>query len=480
MKLSMSMIESYLAHHNTESNLQDNERTIHGMRFLSSGQQRSSREYVYIGQARDYLKDPEYADALILASGKSHIVCRGSDYEELLNDVLSAFDYFNEIEQRLMKAAALGSPLDEMLEATDPTLREPFMVFGIDGTLLAATRLDRLSNAQLRRNLEQRGSLGAELIGGYFTDKAGAVQHDLTDFARATYGPDGEVAVSRYLSQDGERTGFIMCFPHDEAKIGLAMSIEEAFAPYLAQAGEFTDALSPYQSQHLALSDLIGGKEITHEAHERLADAVGRAQGYYLVCAQSLAIRNRTQRLLLATEIEKSPTSCLACEVGDAVAFLVNENALSGLVNQIVRRFDAKSAAIGISMPIASIVRAPVAWRQARFSSESAADPGVRYCRDLALPFLLETLRNEPATADLLHPALAALSTYDEGARSDLPQTLRTYVATGCNQAECARRLHVHLNTLKYRLRRIEELTGLDLKDQDDLFYLRLSIELEQ
>ena len=158
----------------------------------------------------------------------------------------------------------------------------------------------------------------------------------------------------------------------------------------------------------------------------------------------------------------------------------MNENALSGLVNQIVRRFDAKSAAIGISMPIASIVRAPAAWRQARFSSESAADPGVRYCRDLALPFLLETLRNEPATADLLHPALAALSTYDEGARSDLPQTLRTYVATGCNQAECARRLHVHLNTLKYRLRRIEELTGLDLKDQDDLFYLRLSIELEQ
>ena len=189
-------------------------------------------------------------------------------------------------------------------------------------------------------------------------------------------------------------------------------------------------------------------------------------------------MRNRTQRLLLATEVEKSPAACLSCEAGDAVAFLSNESAIADVVDQIVRRFDEKSAAIGISMPMAGIAPAAAAWRQALFSSESTAGPGVRYCRDLALPFLLKTLRDEPATADLLHPALATLAAYDEGARSDLPETLRTFVTTGCNQAECARRMHVHLNTLKYRLRRIEELTGLDLKDQDDLFYLRLSIEL--
>ena len=49
---------------------------------------------------------------------------------------------------------------------------------------------------------------------------------------------------------------------------------------------------------------------------------------------------------------------------------------------------------------------------------------------------------------------------------------------TGCNQMEYARELHVHINTLKYRLKRIGELTDLDFKEQGDLFYLRLSIEL--
>ena len=478
MKLSISMIESYLSHHDTESSIQDDERSIHGMRFLSSTQAQSSREDVYIGQARDYLKDPEYADALILASGRSHIVGRGSDYEALLNDVLAACEYFNAVDEKLMKAAATGRPLAEMIESLGEVLRKPLMVFGIDGTLLAGFRLNELANAKLRSNIEQQGSLGANLIGGYFTDKAGAVQHDLSNFAQATYDPDGEIAISRYLNHGDERIGFIMCFPHDESHIELAVSIEEAFAPYLAQAAEFTGTLSPYQSRHLALADLVAGKPIAEKTRDHLINAIGYAKSFYLICVKSLAIRNRTQRLLLATEVEKSPAICLSCEIEDAVAFLSSEGAVEELVSQIARRFDVKSAAIGVSMPISDVTQAPAAWRQALFSCESSTEPGVRYCRDLALPFLLRTLMNEPATPDLLHPALSTLAAYDADTRSDLLATIVSYVASGCSQVECARQLHVHLNTLKYRLKRICELTGIDFKDQDELFYLRLSVAL--
>ena len=124
------------------------------------------------------------------------------------------------------------------------------------------------------------------------------------------------------------------------------------------------------------------------------------------------------------------------------------------------------------------VAQAPTAWRQALFSCDSSAEPGVRYCRDLALPFLMRTLMNEPATPDLLHPALSTLAAYDADTHSDLLATIVSYVASGCSQAECSRQLHIHLNTLKYRLKRICELTGIDFKDQDELFYLRLSVAL--
>ena len=41
-----------------------------------------------------------------------------------------------------------------------------------------------------------------------------------------------------------------------------------------------------------------------------------------------------------------------------------------------------------------------------------------------------------------------------------------------------AQYLHIHRNTLKYRIRRIAELTGLNLTDQQDVDYVHLSFWL--
>ena len=87
-------------------------------------------------------------------------------------------------------------------------------------------------------------------------------------------------------------------------------------------------------------------------------------------------------------------------------------------------------------------------------------------------------LESEPATHDLLHPAIARLSAYDAESGSEMLATLRAYIDASCNQVECARAIHVHLNTLKYRLKRISEISGIDFKDQRDLLYLRISLEL--
>lgn len=477
MDISMSMLESYLRCYDIESDIQDDELSIHGMRFIAEGRHRSSREYVYIGQALDYLKDAGYADALILASGKSHIVCRGSDYEELLNAVLSAFEFYNGIDEKLLHAAAAHRPLDEMLDVLSEVFVDSFLVFGMDGVLLGAINFDQVPLEVVRESIDKHGSLGALAIGGYYVDAQGNVMHDLTDDARVSFGDDG-AAVNRYFSQDGERVGFVMCFPSSENTIGLAVCLETLFVPYLAQAREFTDGSSLHQAHHLALTNLVNGATVPDEVVDRLLAGVGTEGELHLVLAQSLVVRNRTQRLLLANEIEASDVPCVSCEVGDFVVFLVAAPHLEALVEQIQRRFDAKGVAIGVSMSMADARQAPKAYRQALFACETNGGPGVGYCRDMALPFLLQVLANEPDVLDLLHPAIPQLGVYDAKTGSELLDTLRSYVMHGCNQADCARYLHVHLNTLKYRLKRVQELTGLDYKDAEDMFYLQLSFAL--
>ena len=74
----------------------------------------------------------------------------------------------------------------------------------------------------------------------------------------------------------------------------------------------------------------------------------------------------------------------------------------------------------------------------------------------------------------LLGPLLA----YDEKHRAELLPTLREFLACSGSWNACAARMYVHVNTVRYRIRRIEELTGRDLSCLDDQvdFFLALRI----
>ncbi len=70
---------------------------------------------------------------------------------------------------------------------------------------------------------------------------------------------------------------------------------------------------------------------------------------------------------------------------------------------------------------------------------------------------------------------LGCLLEYDERRKSELVHTLTQYLEHGGNYDATAAELSVHKSTLKYRLQRIRELTGLDLNDPDVHFNLQLA-----
>ena len=66
------------------------------------------------------------------------------------------------------------------------------------------------------------------------------------------------------------------------------------------------------------------------------------------------------------------------------------------------------------------------------------------------------------------------LEAHDREHNTDLVRTLKVYFATNANASETADRLFLHRNSVPYRLERIGELTGLDLKD----YRVRLALQL--
>ena len=63
---------------------------------------------------------------------------------------------------------------------------------------------------------------------------------------------------------------------------------------------------------------------------------------------------------------------------------------------------------------------------------------------------------------------------------SDVRQTLACYLEVAPTIEGCARSLFVHVNTVRYRLRRVLEATGLDLFEPSDALTLRIALMIER
>lgn len=92
----------------------------------------------------------------------------------------------------------------------------------------------------------------------------------------------------------------------------------------------------------------------------------------------------------------------------------------------------------------------------------------------LSQDFLLEELE------DFYESTLKALADYDEKKSTDLVATLHSYFDNNGNLTRVSERLFAHYNTILYRMKRIEEITGMDLNDSTDRLNLEIAIKIKE
>ncbi|WP_255182570.1 PucR family transcriptional regulator [Rhodococcus sp. WWJCD1] len=85
---------------------------------------------------------------------------------------------------------------------------------------------------------------------------------------------------------------------------------------------------------------------------------------------------------------------------------------------------------------------------------------------------ILELIGNHEQLRD---PRIAELDRYDASNDSRMRESLETYLTCFGDVRSAADRLHVHPNTLRYRIRRVEQILDLDLTDSD----ARLLVEIQ-
>jgi PucR C-terminal helix-turn-helix domain len=94
---------------------------------------------------------------------------------------------------------------------------------------------------------------------------------------------------------------------------------------------------------------------------------------------------------------------------------------------------------------------------------------------DAFVPELL-LARSPDLAARITERVLGPLEAYAERRSSGLLETLEAFLDCGLDRRQAAGQLHIHPNTLDYRLRRITELTGLEPGRPRDLVLLELAL----
>ncbi len=170
-----------------------------------------------------------------------------------------------------------------------------------------------------------------------------------------------------------------------------------------------------------------------------------------------------------------------ACEV-DAQVVLVCPGEESRAIGSIYRAGDGGANAFwGFSSSRGGIEGLRKAYREARLAARAAAATGrhhVRYAE--AGPW---TALGDIATStaeSYFKSVLGPLEEYDRRRHLGLLETLEAYLEANGQIAEAARKLNIHRNSMIYRIKRLQEISGYDLSSYADLFELQLALALRK
>lgn len=154
-------------------------------------------------------------------------------------------------------------------------------------------------------------------------------------------------------------------------------------------------------------------------------------------------------------------------------------------VKNLVKKKGFKDCfSVGIGRPYRGVRNVAKSYQEAltavKVSSLIDGTKKVCYFEDLGPYRFLYELKESEDMHSFHREMVGAIKFYDSQNNSNLMETLELYFANDGNLRNTAEALHMHKNSVIYRIKKIEEITGLDLRNPDDRFNLQLGMKLDK
>ena len=132
---------------------------------------------------------------------------------------------------------------------------------------------------------------------------------------------------------------------------------------------------------------------------------------------------------------------------------------------------------VGVSEPYGNLEQTPAALRQARLACAAATPHTADLVRFEQAPVAVLLVSAPDAAESTARRILGPVLDLPDDDRAVTLETARVWLASAGSTSAAATRLHLHRNTVRYRLRRLEELTNRSLADPLDVAELHVALE---
>lgn len=235
----------------------------------------------------------------------------------------------------------------------------------------------------------------------------------------------------------------------------LKMSLESLIEQKLAEDKRMSSRKYEKQVVLDILFDLSGFEDI-----EKRLSVIGHHQHQYNILLKFYEINHNFKKMF-------DGLSYLEANMNDKVTFIVSSDKITRILDLTTKLMEEEVNVI-IS-EVCDFAALKNEYKIINFIEQHTEnDPGVHLTRDYKLDSFLYGL--DYASYSQFTEAKPIIN------NQTLVDTFETYITNDLSMVKTSEVMYVHINTLKYRIKKIEELTMCSLKNVDDILKLKLSI----
>ncbi len=408
-----------------------------------------------------------------------------------------------ELQRELNQVALVGGGLEQIVRSVQQFAQQPVILLRDDGAIATHAGLDELSTQ--RRSALLNALPGARELRSRAAEQplraAGSPQNGnsrstaLVALTTNGSGDYGQAVLAPVVAGEGIRGYSLLLRPQsappDVTAVEEIATAQCAAAAALEWAKQHAVDVASERMRAAFLDELLAAEIADEQAWVQRGASLGfdltRPHAAWLVEARGIPDWPAPLTRFLREHNQHAPLSrreegILVFWPADDPKTARNHKAIAEeLVLNLQRSWPRARVRVGIGRP----AQGPALWLQSQHQARESWRLGkewkgapVTYFGDLGLYQLLTALGTNPEAARFHRKTLGKLIAYDLEKHAELVPTLEGYFACHGNLSQTAARLHIHRNTLTYRLEQIATITQLDLDDPDARFSLQLALKL--